>query len=89
MLVNVPCLVAQIQHHALAHRLVEFVGVDVATKDFDAFLLVGFQQRRAGEADEQRIRQDGLHGLVQVAGLGAVAFVHEHIQIALGFETRR
>ena len=85
-LVDVPRLVAQVQHHALAHRLVELVGVDVAAKHLDALLLVRLQQRRAGEADEQRIRQQRLHGLVQVAGLGAVALIHEHMEIALGLE---
>ena len=88
-MVNVPRLVAQVQHHAFPHRLVEFVGVDVAAKHLDALLLVGLQQRRAGEADEQRVGQDGLHRLVQFAGLGAVAFVHEHVEIAVGFEVRR
>ena len=88
LLVDVPRLVAQVQHHAVAHRLVELVGVDVAAKDFDALLLVGLQQRRAGEADEHRIGQDRLHRLVQIAGLGAVAFIHKHIDVALGLEVR-
>ena len=87
-LVDVPRLVAQIQHHPVLHRLVELVGVDVAAEDLDALLLVRLQQRRAGEADEHRARQDGLHRLVQLAGLGAVALVHEDEQVALGPEVR-
>ena len=86
VLVDVAGLVAQIQHHAVLHRLVEFVGVDVRPKDLDALLLVLLQERRAGEADEHRPRQDGLHRLVQLAGLGAVALVHEHEEVALGME---
>ena len=88
-LVDVPRLVAQIQHHALAHRLVELVGVDVAAEHLDAFLLVRLEQRRAGEADEQRIGQQRLHGLVQFARLGAVALIDEHMNVALGLEVRR
>ena len=63
--------------------------MDVAAEDLDALLLVGLQQRRAGEADEHRVRQDGLHRLVQLAGLGAVALVHEDEEVALGREVRR
>src|SRR3990167_1993732 len=32
---------------------------------------------------------NGVHGLVQFAGLGAVALVDEHIEITLGAEVRR
>ena len=88
-LVNVARLVAQVQHHALAHRLVELVGVDVAAKDLDALLLVGLEQGRAGEAEKQGIRQQRLHRLVQVATLGAVALIDEHMQVALGLEVGR
>ena len=56
VLVDVARLVAQIEHHAVLHRLVELVGVDVAAEDLDALLLVGLQQRRAGEADEHGVR---------------------------------
>ena len=89
VLVDVARLVAQIEHHAVLHRLVELVGVDVAAEDFDALLLVGLQQRRAGEADEHGVRQDRLHGLVQVAGLRAVALVDEDEEIAFGLEVGR
>jgi hypothetical protein len=51
------------------------------------FLLVRLQQGRAGEADEQGIRQDRFHGFVQLAGLGAVALVHKYKQIAFGCES--
>jgi hypothetical protein len=54
-LVDVPRLVAQVQHHALSHCLVELVGVDVGAEDLDAGLLVRLQQGRAGEADEERV----------------------------------
>ena len=43
VLVNVPRFVAQIQHYAVLHRLIELVGVDVAAEDLDALLLIGFQ----------------------------------------------
>ena len=42
VLVDVPRLVAQIQHDLVLHRLVELVGVDVAAEDLDALLLVRF-----------------------------------------------
>ena len=61
--------------------------MDVAAEDLDASLLVGLQQRRAGEADEHGVGQDGLHRLVQLARLGAVALVHKHVEVALGLET--
>lgn len=81
-LVDVARLVAQVEHHAVTHRLVELVGVDVAAEDLDAALLVALEQGRAGEADEDRVGQDGLHRVVQQAGLGAVAFVHEDVEPA-------
>ena len=52
-------------------------------------LLVGLEQRRAGEADEHGVRQDRLHRLVQVAGLGAVALVDEDEEVALGRKSWR
>ena len=42
-----------------------------------------FQQRRAGEADEDRVLQPALHLLVHVAALGAVTFVHEDVKAAM------
>ena len=64
VLVDVAGLVAQVQHDAVPHGLVELVGVDVAAEDLEALLLVGLEQRRAGEADEHGPRQDRLHRLV-------------------------
>ena len=43
VLVDVPRLVAQVEHHPVLHRLVELVGVDVAAEDLDAPLLVGLR----------------------------------------------
>ena len=88
-LVDVARLVAQVQHHALTHRLVKLVGVDVAAKHLNALLLVGFQQGRAGKTKKQRIGQQCLHSLVQVATLGAVALIHEHMDVALGHKVSR
>ncbi len=85
-LVDVPRFVPQVQHHLVLHSLVELVGVDVGAEDLQAGRLVPLQERGAREADEHRLRQDGLHGLVQPAALGAVALVHEHVQVALGLE---
>ena len=61
----------------------ELVGVDVAAEDFDAPLPVRLEERSAGEADEDPVRQNGLHRLVQFARLRAVALVHEDEQLAL------
>ena len=88
-LVYVARLIAQVEHHALAHGLVKLVRMDVAAKHLDAFLLVRFEQRRAGKADEHRAWQQRRHGLVQVAALGAVALVHKYIEVALCLEARR
>ena len=81
-LVDVPRLIDEVEHHLVLHRLAELVGVDVAAEDFEAGLLVLLQQRRAGEADEDGIGQERLHGPVQLAALGAVALVHEDEQLA-------
>ena len=50
----------------------------------DAGGLVGLEQRRAGEADEHRAGQQLLHGVVHLAGLGAVGLVDEDEEVALG-----
>ena len=83
-LVDVARLVAQVEHHAVAHRLVVLVGVDVGAEGLDAAALVALEQRRAGEADQHRAGQQRLHRLVQLARLGAVALVHEDEDLALG-----
>ena len=85
-LIDVARLVAQIQHHAVAHRFVVLVGMDVGTEELDAALLVVLEQRRPGESDQHRIRQQLLHRLVQLPGLGAVALVHEDEHPAPGVE---
>ena len=80
---HVAGLVFQIEHHLVRHRLVELVGVDVGAEDVAGGLLVLAQQRRAGEADEDRVLQPALHLLVHVAALGAVAFIHEDVEAAV------
>ena len=47
VLVDVARLVAQVQHHAVAHRFVILVGVDVRPEGFDAPPLVVLEQRRS------------------------------------------
>ncbi|VVB64061.1 Uncharacterised protein [uncultured archaeon] len=69
--------------------MVEFVGVNVAAKHLQAGLLVLFQERRACEANKEGLGQYALHCIVQFGRLGAVAFVHKHIEFALDAETRR
>ena len=51
---HVAGLVLEIEHDAVRHALVELVGVDVGAEDVPRHLLVLAQQRRAGEADEDR-----------------------------------
>ena len=88
ILLDIPRLIAQIQYHAVLHRLVKGIGVDISTEHFHRFLLVRFQQRRAGKADKQGIGQDFFHCRVQLARLRAVAFVHKDKNIALGQKIR-
>ena len=54
-LVDVPRLIDQVEHHPVLHAFAELVGVDVAAEDLQAGLLVLLEQRRAGEADEDRV----------------------------------
>ena len=89
LLVDVAGLVAQVEHDAVLDGLVELVGVDEAAEGLDAGRLVGLEQRRAGEADEHRLRQQLLHGVVHLAGLGAVGLVDEDEEVALGLEVLR
>ena len=77
---HVARLVLEVEDDAVGHALVELVGVDVGAEDVARHLLVLAQQRRAGEADEDRALQPALHLLVHVAALGAVALVHEHVE---------
>jgi len=46
VLVDVARLVAQVQHHTVAHRLVVLVGMDVGAEGLDAAALVGLEQGR-------------------------------------------
>ncbi len=86
MLIDVPRFIAQIQHHAIGHRLIEFVGMDIRAKYLHGFFLVLLHQRCTGKADKQRIWQDGLHGFMQFAGLSAVTLIDKHKQIALNLK---
>ena len=85
-LIDVARLVAQIEHDTVAHRLVVLVRVDVRPEYLDAARLVGLEQRGPGEADQRRFRQQRLHGLMELAGLGSVALVHEDEDLAFGAE---
>ena len=89
VLVDVAGLVAQVEHDAVVDGFVELVGVDEAAERLDARCLVRLEQRRAGEADEHRARQQLLHGLVHLAGLRAVGLVDEDEDVALGGEVLR
>ena len=75
-------LVLEIENDLVGHALVKLIGVDVGAKDVLRRLLVFAQERRAGEADEDRVLQPALHLFVHVAALRAVAFVHEHVEAA-------
>ena len=81
-LVDVPRLIDEVEHHLVLDALAELVGVDVAAEDFQAGLLVLLEQRRAGEADEDRVGHHRLHHAVQLAALRAVALVHEDEHLA-------
>ena len=86
LLVDRAGFVAQVQHDPVFDGLVELVGVDERAEGLDARFLVPLQERRTGEADEHRSRQEQLHGIVHLAGLGPVSFIDEDEQIALGAE---
>ncbi len=82
LLVDVAGFVYQVQHHAVGHRLVELVSMDITAEYFQAGLLVFFEQRRTGEAYEHRVGQYGLHNAVQPSALGTVALVYKYKQLA-------
>lgn len=86
LLVDVAGFVAQVEYDAVGDGLVELVGVDERAECLDAGGLIGLEQWGAGEADEHRLRQQRLHRGVHRAGLGAVGFVDEDENIALGLE---
>ena len=89
VLVDVARLVPQVQHHAVTHRLVVPVGVDVGAEGLDAPPLVGLQQRRAREPDQHGAGQEVGHRLVELPGLRAVTLVHEDEDLALRVEPVR
>jgi hypothetical protein len=64
--------------------------VDIGAEDLDAGLLIGFQERCSGEADVHGVGQDDLfHGLAQLAGLRAVTFIDEDVDVPLWLEVGR
>ena len=56
--------------------------MDVTAEHFETRRLVLLEQWCAGEPNEHRARQQRLHRLVQLTGLGAVALIHEDKQFA-------
>ena len=83
-LIDVPGLIDQIKHHLIGNGFAVFIDMDVATKDFQRCGPIFGEQGRAREAIEDRLAQDGLHQAVEPAALGAVAFIDEHEQLAVG-----
>ena len=63
--------------------------MNIRAEYFQARLLVLFQQRRAGKADQHRIRYERGHRIMQFARLRAMAFIHEHEDASLGTEALR
>ena len=84
VLVDVAGLVADVADDAVLDGLVELVGVDEGAEPLTRPLLVAFEDGRAGEADEHGVREERPHGVVELARLGAVGLVHEHVDVALG-----
>ena len=83
-LIDVAGLVAQIQRYAVSDGFVELVGVDVGAENFQTGALVGFQERRSGEANQRGVGHEQTNRLVKFAGIGAVAFVNEGDNVSLG-----
>ncbi len=82
-MVDAACLVAQVQHHLIAYRFVGLVGVDVWSEGLDAALLVGFEERRADEADQVRAGDDG--GVVTLAREESPEIVGFDVSVVLTF----
>ena len=80
---HLACFVFQVQDNPIFHRLMMLVGVDVGTKHIVGSLAVLSKQGSAGKADEYGAGQPALHLVVHVAALGTVAFIHQHIEVAL------
>ena len=66
----------------------ELIGVDVGTENVSGCLLVLAQQRRAGEADEDGVLHPTFHLPVHVTTLGAVAFIHKHVEAPMNGRRR-
>ena len=86
---NIAAFVTQVKNHVIAHTFVEFVCMNVASKNFQTRLLVFLQKWRAGKAHENRLRHQSRHRLVQLARLRAVALIHEYDKITFHAEVRR
>ena len=80
---HITSLVFQIEDHFVRHTFVEFVSVDVGAKYIASGLFVLPQQRRAGEANKDRVLQPAFHLLVHAATLSAVAFVNEDVEASM------
>ena len=63
--------------------------MDVRTEDLNTACLVPLEKGRTGEPDEGCVRQNGLHGLVELSALSAVALVDEDKEVAFRFKARR
>ena len=63
--------------------------MDISAEHLNTGSLVRFQQWCAGEAHKDGIGHNGLHGQMQLAGLGAVALIHKYENIVLCAEVGR
>ena len=76
-------LIPQIQHNTVPNAFIELVGMDISAEGFQTGLLVFLQKRCASKTNKDGIGQDRFHGLVELAGLRAVALIHKNHNIAL------
>ena len=76
-LVDVSGFVDKVKDDFILDGFAEFVGVDVASEDFEASGFVFFEQGGACEADEGGVGHEGAHSAVEFATLGTVAFINE------------
>ncbi len=84
-LVDVAGFVNQVKDDFIFNGFAEFVGVDVFAEDFETGLSVFFEEGGTCEADEGCRGHEGFHGAVELAALGAVAFIDEYEDVADGF----
>ena len=75
-------LIAQIQNDTVSDALIELIGMDITAEDLQTGLFVLLKERRTGKADEERVGNNRLHCLVELAGLCAMALVHKHRNVA-------